>query len=108
MRGWFWDDSGALPLSCTLLLLYQLHLRSSDIRSWRVGTPALGHVLESRDSEDLATCLASSRGEFVRNTDSRAPLEMQVSGWAGGEERPRDVMLNRPAPHHSGAGLAGP
>ena len=41
--GWFWDDSSALHLLCTLflLLLHQLHLRSSSIRSWRLGTPAL-------------------------------------------------------------------
>ena len=45
-------------------------------------------------------------GEFVRNTDSRAPLEMHVLGWAGGEEGPRDAMLNRPP--QSGADLAGP
>ena len=106
MRGWFWDDSGTLHFLCTLLLLYQLHLRSSDLSSWRLGTPALGHVLESRDSKDLVTCLASSHGEFVRNTDSRAPLEMHVLGWAGGEEGPRDAMLNRPP--QSGADLAGP
>ena len=40
---WFQDDSNALHLLCTLflLLLYQLHLRSSGIRSWRLGNPAL-------------------------------------------------------------------
>ena len=80
MKGWFWDDSCALHLLCTLLLLYQLHLRSPDISFWRLRTPDLGHVLEFRDSEDLVTCLASSRGELVRNTDSRAPTEMHVSG----------------------------
>jgi len=42
---WFWDDSSTLHLLCTLflLLLYQLHLRSSGIRSWSLGTPALAH-----------------------------------------------------------------
>ena len=42
--GWFQDDSSALHLLCTLfllLLLYQLHLRSSGIRFWKLGTPAL-------------------------------------------------------------------
>ena len=41
--GWFWDDSRALHLLCTLflLLLHQLHFSSSDIRSQRLGTPAL-------------------------------------------------------------------
>ena len=39
--GWFQDDSSALHLLCTLflLLLYQLHLRSSGIRSQRLETP---------------------------------------------------------------------
>ena len=41
--GWFQDNSRALHLSCTLLLvlLHQLHFRWSGIRSWRLGTPAL-------------------------------------------------------------------
>ena len=41
--GWFWDDSSASHLLCTLflLLLHQLYLRSSDIRFWRLGTPTL-------------------------------------------------------------------
>ena len=35
--------SCALQLLCTLflLLVYQFHFRSSDIRSWRLGTPTL-------------------------------------------------------------------
>ena len=42
--GWFLDDSSVLHLLCTLFLLlfHQLHLRSSGIRSWRLGTPAKG------------------------------------------------------------------
>ena len=41
LAGWFQDDSSPLHSLCTLLLLllYQLHLRSSGIRSWRLGTP---------------------------------------------------------------------
>ena len=37
-RGWFQGDSSALHLLCTLflLLLHQLHLRPSGIRSWRL------------------------------------------------------------------------
>ena len=42
---WFGDGSNALHLLCSLvlllLLLHQLHLRSSGIRSRRLGTPAL-------------------------------------------------------------------
>ena len=39
--GWFQGDS--LHLLCTLfpLLLYQLHLTSSGIRSWQLGTAGL-------------------------------------------------------------------
>ena len=44
--GWFGDDSNALHLLCTLfLLLHQLHLKSSGIRSWRFRTPALEKCL---------------------------------------------------------------
>ena len=40
--GWFQDDSSTLHLLCTLLLLLQqLHLRSSGIRCQKLGTPAL-------------------------------------------------------------------
>ena len=40
-KGWFRDDSSALHLFCTLflLLLHQIHLRSSGIRTGRLGTP---------------------------------------------------------------------
>ena len=39
--GWFQNDSSVFYLSCTLFLLlsHQFHLRSSGIRSWRLGTP---------------------------------------------------------------------
>ena len=42
--GWFWDDSSTLHLLCILflLLLHQLHLRLSGIRSQRLGTLVLG------------------------------------------------------------------
>ena len=40
---WFQDDSSVLHLLCTVfLLLHQFHLRSSGIRSQRLGIPALG------------------------------------------------------------------
>ena len=43
---WFQDDSSTLGFLRTpfVLLLHQLHLRSSDIISQRLGTPALNHV----------------------------------------------------------------
>ena len=39
---WFRDDSRTLHLF--LLSLHQLHLRSSSIRSWRLGTPDSQHM----------------------------------------------------------------
>ena len=44
--GWFSDDLRTLHLLCTLflLLLHQLHLRSSRIRSWRLGTPVIQYA----------------------------------------------------------------
>ena len=40
--GWLQDGSRTLHLLCTLfLLLYQLYLRSTGIRSQRLGTPVL-------------------------------------------------------------------
>ena len=46
LGGRFQDDSRALRSLCTLLLLllYQLHLRSSAIRSQRLGTPLLTDI----------------------------------------------------------------
>ena len=46
MGRWFQDDSNALHLLCSLflLLLHQLHLRSSGIRCQRLRTPGLEHA----------------------------------------------------------------
>ena len=46
-QGWFGDDSSTLHLLCILflLLLHQFHLRSSGIKSWKLGTPALGEKM---------------------------------------------------------------
>ena len=42
--GWFWGDSSLLHLLYILfLLLHQLHLRSSSIRSQMSGTPVITH-----------------------------------------------------------------
>ena len=60
--GWFQDDSSALHLLCTLflLLLHQLHLRSSGIRSWRLGTPlsaiSPGHGYQVTEASSLFAC----------------------------------------------------
>ena len=53
-KGWFQDDSSTLHLSCAsfLLLLHQLHLRSSSFRSQRLGTPAVEELrFEPQDGE---------------------------------------------------------
>ena len=60
--GWFQDDSSALHLLCTLflLLLHQLHLRSSGIRSRRLGTPlsaiSPGHGYQVTEVSSLFAC----------------------------------------------------
>ena len=43
--GWFGDDSSSSHFSLFLLLLHQLHIRSSGIRSCRLETSDLGHEL---------------------------------------------------------------
>ena len=50
-EGWFQDDSRTLHLLCTLflLLLHQFHLRSSRIRSYRLGAPAIQYVCLSHN-----------------------------------------------------------
>ena len=63
-EGWFWDDSRALHLLCTLflLLLHQLQLRSSVIRSRRLGPPTLIRVLPRKLSGKESTCQCRSCG----------------------------------------------
>ena len=46
--GGFGEDSSALRFLCSLLILHQLHLRRSDIRSQRMKTPALPSLIEER------------------------------------------------------------
>ena len=65
-EGWFRDHSSVLHLLCTLflLLLYQPHLRSSGIRSWRLGTSGLGRYCWSVwlwKPKFLALCHVASR-----------------------------------------------
>ena len=70
--GWFWDDSSALHLLCTLFLsvLHQFHLRSVGIRSQRLGTPVLwNHLLSSEDTVQVPSDTDSklSDREYVWN-----------------------------------------
>ena len=63
---WFWGDSRELHLWCALfLLLPQLHLGSSGIRSWRLGTPALLRRQEA-EADCLCPFAASSPVESAR------------------------------------------
>ena len=58
----FGDDSSALHLFCTLflLLLLQLHLRSSGIRSRKLGTPVLSDVRKGEAYQGKGICLFMS------------------------------------------------
>ena len=74
--GQFPDDSSTLHVLCTLflLLLHQLHLRSSGIRSQRLGTPVLQCPVYSRDSGGLMVMV--SRLVLLRWT-----LDTEMALW---------------------------
>ena len=67
------DYSSTLHLLCTLLLsLHQLHLRSSDIRSWRLVTPVLERSRKETEKmsdifEHLENNIHSLVVQFVKN-----------------------------------------
>ena len=77
---WFCGDSRLLHLSCTLslVLLHQLHLRSSGIESWRLGNPSCevqssqipgsgwGKLWEVEEGGNLSAFHMGSPLEFVR------------------------------------------
>ena len=61
-RRWFQGDSSVLPLLWTLLLLllHQLHLRASGIRSRKLETPGyvtLGWLCHSKSTPNLLCCI---------------------------------------------------
>ena len=60
--GWFGDDSSTLHLLCTLslLLVHQLHLGSSGVRFWRLGTPVLEHMCRFFSVESIKCCAQKS------------------------------------------------
>ena len=68
--GWFGDDSSALHLLCPLflLLLHQLHLRSSGVRSQRSGTPAIMYHQPCFAHEETKV-----RGDYMTFKDHTAP-----------------------------------
>ena len=53
-RGWFADDF--------FLLLHQVHLRSSGIRLWRLGTLVLDNRLSNKTKQKLETIQMSRKG----------------------------------------------
>ena len=69
--GWFLDDSSASHVLCTLflLLLHQLHLRSSGIRSQRLGIPSLNNrrSLLSYVTRSLSRSWVGSVGNATRS-----------------------------------------
>ena len=73
---WFWDDSSALHLLCTLLplLLHQFHLRSSTTRSQWLGTPDLDIT-----SFVLTLNLISSECFYVTRTSSNICILLSSS-----------------------------
>ena len=84
--GWFQDDSSALHLLCTLflLLLHQLHLRSSGIRSWRLGTPlsaiSPGHGYQVTKASSLFACryLEPSNKRIIPQTETFSKKQFQI------------------------------
>ena len=79
--GWlFWGDSRALHILCTsfLLLIHQLHLRSSGIRSWSLGTPARPQFLTQ-----LRSCARDPLPTHPLPGLLRIACEL---GWRGGRE----------------------
>ena len=69
--GWFWDDSSIFHLLCTyiiLLLLHHLHLRSSGVRSRRLGTPVLAHLVSGPKQDSLSKNRRWELGPALTNT----------------------------------------
>ena len=56
--------SSTLHVLCTLSLLPQLHLRSSDIRSWRLGTPVLYNPFQDW-LEILSTVVEKVEAKYI-------------------------------------------
>ena len=83
---WFQDDSSALHLLFTLflLLLHQLHLRSSGIRSRRLGTPlsalSPGHGYQVTEASSLFACryLEPSNKRIIPQTETFSKKQFQI------------------------------
>ena len=107
--GWFQNDSISLHLLCTLflLLLHQLHLRSSGIRSQRLGTPALLFPFALKLPSPSCTpvrallnkkCLRAFASMFPELHGSLNELEPEASKFSGkapGEAEAQTPVLPR-------------
>ena len=71
--GWFQDESRSLNLLCTLLLLllHLLHFRSSDIRSQRLGTPAVNWSLRKSLNADAEGICLREREKLEGNCSAK-------------------------------------
>ena len=96
---WFQDDSTSLHLLCTLvlllLLIHQLHLRSSGIRSRRLETPELER--KESESEVAQSCLTlcdpmncSLPGPSIHGIFQARVLEWEAIAFSRGSFQPRD------------------
>ena len=74
------DDSNALHLLCTifLLLLYQVHLRSSGIGSRRLGTPALHHSWQALSAQCMLPLHSPSFNNTMLLTEDASFLWAQL------------------------------
>ena len=135
--GRFHDDSSTLHLPSTLfLLLHWLHLRSSDIRSWRLGTPDVKVWTKELQDPQRIYFLPSAKGdrgtplspslreqEGVHNTPtghlqrlptskrnrSRPPPVLRISGvcvWGGGSQQKRSQVTPNLFPLRQATGSA--
>ena len=95
-EGWFPDDPRALHLLCTffLLLLHQLHFRSSGIRYWRLGTSALQNG-QRRPQEDEPEARWRDRG----STFAEAQIMCQHLGCKETQGRTAHQRPSRPSIH---------
>ena len=85
--GWPQDDSSALHVLCILLLslLHQLHLRSSNIRSRRPGTPVLVHGIEQQKSG--SQCSHVCDGVLQRGSHF-SHVQLCVIPWTAARQAP--------------------
>ena len=88
---WGWFKCITFIVTLFLLLLHQLHLRSSDLRSGRLGTPALKHPATSVQSE---VEFSPSRTLFPNAYNITAQNLPPTRGWKSGGPMFRLVGTN--------------